>query len=159
MEKRRAFRGVALGGTFDFIHEGHVALLSKAFEIGDQVIIGLSTDEFAKRRGKTTVHGYSERMEKLRRFLQRHYDGMFEIRALSDYFGPVILEEKIDAIVVSEETAQRGREVNQLRRKRGLPELKVVVVGLVLAEDGDRISTERIRKGEIDEQGHLLGKK
>lgn len=105
------------------------------------------------------MHGYSERAEKLHKFLQRHYDGTFEIRALSDHFGPAILEEKIDAIVVSEETAQRAREVNQLRRKRGLPELKVVVVELVRAEDGDRISTERIRKGEIDEQGHLLGKK
>jgi len=35
---------VATGGTFDEIHVGHLGLLSKAFEVGKKVIIGVSSD-------------------------------------------------------------------------------------------------------------------
>ena len=35
------FQFVAMGGTFDIIHKGHMALLSKAFSISSNVIIGL----------------------------------------------------------------------------------------------------------------------
>ncbi|MFY9868655.1 MAG: adenylyltransferase/cytidyltransferase family protein, partial [Candidatus Nitrosopolaris sp.] len=54
------FNVVATGGTFDEIHIGHLALLSKAFELGKRVVIGVSSDEFADRvkgKGKIT-HSY-----------------------------------------------------------------------------------------------------
>ena len=41
-----------MGGTFDFIHKGHMTLLSEAFTIADKVIIGLTSDEMALRKGK-----------------------------------------------------------------------------------------------------------
>jgi pantetheine-phosphate adenylyltransferase len=50
---KKRFDLVATGGTFDEIHAGHLALLSKAFELGKTVIIGITSDEFAiKRKGK-----------------------------------------------------------------------------------------------------------
>lgn len=45
---------VATGGTFDIIHKGHIELLKKAFEISSTVIIGLSSDELAEKKGKST---------------------------------------------------------------------------------------------------------
>ena len=38
---------VALGGTFEVIHKGHRALFTKAFAMGDEVLIGLTSDHLA----------------------------------------------------------------------------------------------------------------
>ncbi|GBC75530.1 hypothetical protein HRbin06_00848 [archaeon HR06] len=62
----------------------------------------------------------------------------------------------MEAIVVSEETKERAKYLNKLRRERGLKPLKIVVVEMVKAEDGLRISSSRIRRGEIDEEGRRL---
>ena len=61
-----------------------------------------------------------------------------------------------EAIVVSEETAPKAEELNRLRAQRGLRPLELVVIPMVLAEDGKPISTTRIRAGEIDRAGRLL---
>lgn len=55
------FKTVALGGTFDIIHRGHLELLRKAFSISSKVIIGLTSDELAIRKGKNPVNKYSRR--------------------------------------------------------------------------------------------------
>ena len=49
---------VAMGGTFDVIHNGHMALLNKSFSISSKVIIGLSSDQLAAKRGKNLVSDY-----------------------------------------------------------------------------------------------------
>ena len=61
----------------------------------------------------------------------------------------------MDALLVSEETSTKGDILNNLRQKRNLPLVDVVIVPMVLAEDGSRISTTRIKKSEIDPEGNL----
>ena len=48
------FSLIAMGGTFDIIHQGHITLLSTGFEISDKVIIGLTSDEFVQKKGKNS---------------------------------------------------------------------------------------------------------
>ena len=48
----KSFDLVAMGGTFDIIHSGHMALLNKAFSISIKVIIGVTSDQFAVKKGK-----------------------------------------------------------------------------------------------------------
>lgn len=152
------YRKVLVGGAFDYIHRGHHTLLSKAFEVGDFVLIGLVSDEFASRvEGKQLTHSYEERLSRLNKYIQQHFPNRrYVVSKLEDYFGPEAYGEDVEAIVVSEETARRVDMVNRERVRRGVKPLKAVVVGMVMAEDGRPISTTRIRRGEIDEEGRVV---
>lgn len=50
-------------GTFDLFHVGHVKLLQRLRELGDRLVVGVSTDEFNTAKGKTSVMPYSHRAE------------------------------------------------------------------------------------------------
>ena len=52
-------------GTFDTLHYGHIRLLQRAREQCDYLIVGLSTDEFNKLKGKESYFNYKERFELL----------------------------------------------------------------------------------------------
>ncbi len=48
-------------GTFDLLHYGHVRLLKRAKELGDYLIVALSTDAFNALKGKKAFHDYEAR--------------------------------------------------------------------------------------------------
>ena len=52
-------------GTYDLLHYGHIRLLKRAKELGDYLIVALSTDEFNKLKGKKAYHNYETRKEML----------------------------------------------------------------------------------------------
>jgi cytidyltransferase-like protein len=154
----KKFRKVAVGGTFDELHRGHKVLLMKAFEIGERVLIGLCSDEFVAKLGKPHVTApYEERLRELKAFLNNlSLSGREEIIPLNDPFGPTLTESCIEALVVSEETRPTALKINEKRYKAGLPPLTIVTINMVPAENWAPISTTRIRKGEIDREGHLI---
>jgi pantetheine-phosphate adenylyltransferase len=155
MEK---FRSVAVGGTFDEFHKGHRALLMKAFEVGDHVLLGLSSDELVKKLKKPhRVSPYSERLKDLESFLnEKGLQDRVEIVTLKDPYGVTLSKGCIEAIVVSTDSAPKAHEINEKRKAKRLPPLSVVVVELVASENSFPISTTQIRRGKIDREGHLL---
>ena len=52
-------------GTFDLLHYGHIRLLQRAKELGDYLIVALSTDEFNNIKGKRAYHNYETRKKML----------------------------------------------------------------------------------------------
>ncbi|MBG9454824.1 glycerol-3-phosphate cytidylyltransferase [Lysinibacillus sphaericus] len=48
-------------GTFDLLHWGHIKLLKRAKELGNHLIVALSTDEFNALKGKCSFYNYEER--------------------------------------------------------------------------------------------------
>jgi pantetheine-phosphate adenylyltransferase len=62
----------------------------------------------------------------------------------------------IDCLVVSNETEEKGKTINSLRTKLGLPLINIVSVKMILAEDGLPISSSRIRSNVIDVNGSKI---
>ncbi|MBN1358118.1 phosphopantetheine adenylyltransferase [Candidatus Bathyarchaeota archaeon] len=154
----KKFRKAAVGGTFDELHKGHRHLLVKAFEIGENVLIGLCTDEFVKKMGKPHMTAsYEARLKELQAFLKKSsLSDKAEIIPLNNPYGKTITDKCIEALVVSEETEKIAVKINQKRSEAQLPPLEIVTIRMVPAENYKPISTTRIRKGEIDREGHLL---
>ena len=151
---------VATGGTFDEIHLGHIALLAKAFEVGKKVIIGVSSDKFAADRGKNLNHNFEARIANLKNMIKKEFGNVhYEIAKLDGEFGPAVTTDDVEALVTSTETQSKGNLLNEMRTKIGVKPAKIITVDLVKAEDGSRISSTRIRSGEIDRQGRLLLKR
>ena len=158
MEKK--FKVVAVGGTFDEFHKGHRALLLKAFEVGNHVLIGLSTDELVQRLGKPhKISTYDFRLEELKGFLRK--EGLLEraeIMPLHDAYGVTLSKGCVNALVVSQETAKTAEEINKKRKAKGLEPLNIIVIDMIPAYNDEPISTTRIRRGEIDKEGQMLSK-
>jgi len=151
---------VACGGTFDIIHRGHESLFKRAFEIGEKVIIGIASDNLVKILGKKhSVRPLEERFKDLKKYLEKR--GWLKnsiIVVLNDRYGPTIHMDKIEALIVSEETYKVGLKINRIRRRKKMKPLKIIKIPLILAEDGKPISCTRIKMGEIDRNGRLIKK-
>ncbi len=50
-------------GTFDTLHYGHILLLKRARELGDRLIVAVSSNEFNAQKGKKTYLDYLTRRE------------------------------------------------------------------------------------------------
>jgi len=163
-----------LGGTFTPVHNGHRALLHTAFQTashdgpGDgHVIVGLTDTDLAAQTRSDPDHAdhlgpFEKRRDDLETELSRlgsAYTASFEVIRLEDTQGPAATRGDVDALVVSPEAEaqRRANEINRDRASDGLPRLEIHTAPFVVAEDGTRISSTRIRNGEIDGHGRLLG--
>jgi len=144
---------VALGGTFEPLHEGHKKLIDVAVSLGE-VTIGITSDELARKRLRSVLP-YNIRAENLKRYMLRYYGFEPEIVRIEDAYGKT-LEVDFDYIVVSPETYGVAELINKKRRELGKKEIEIVRVNWIEAEDGNPISATRIKKGEIDRYGRLI---
>ena len=75
-------------GTYDLLHQGHINLLSRAKELGDYLIVGVTSDSFDRGRGKLNVrNNVLERVEAVKA------TGYADEIIIEDYLG-----QKIDDI-------------------------------------------------------------
>lgn len=74
-------------GTFDILHVGHINLLRRARELGDRLVVGLSSDEFNRGKHKSSLLSYANRKAVLE-----------SIRYVDEVFPERTWEQKIDDI-------------------------------------------------------------
>lgn len=152
------YRHVVAAGTFDGLHRGHRFFLTRAFASGGLVTIGLTSERYIRvyKKGKN-IAPYSIRYKALTRWLrQAGFSSRATVIPLDDPYGPAILPDGFEAIVVTEDNRHTAVHINTERLARGLAPLVVIDVPLVAAEDHVPISSTRMRAGEIDTEGKLI---
>jgi glycerol-3-phosphate cytidylyltransferase len=98
-------------GTFDLFHYGHLELLRRAKEMGDYLLVGLSTDNFNAGKGKQSHFSYAERKSMLEAI--RFVD---EVIPESNWGQKEkdITDRKIDVFVMGDDWEGKFDELNDL---------------------------------------------
>lgn len=145
---KKPFRRVIVGGTFDRLHAGHRELLSVAATLGDELLVGITDGEMLRRKEEwEKIEPFSKRKENVERFL-RSIGANFSTCRITDPIGPAAYVDA-DAIVVSEETYSGAIAVNNARFSNGKNKLIIVVIPMVLSENGTPIRSSKIRKEKV----------
>lgn len=139
----------AVAGTFDVLHDGHRALIRRAFEISDDVVVGITSDRMASK-GRDEYVPMEIRRRELEAFLNTL--GRYTLFELDDIYGPDEIMDEVQILVVSEETLPNGNLLNERRVSRGLEPMELSVVPLVRSGDS-KISSSAILRGEYGRSG------
>ena len=63
------YKRAAVGGTFDILHVGHKHLLGNSFQISEEVVIGVTSDNFVNKLNKKVLNNYDARTNNIRDFI------------------------------------------------------------------------------------------
>jgi len=139
-------------GTFDRLHEGHKHFLTSAFSIG-YVYIGLTSDNMAKNKPYgESIQNFETRKNNLIECLKgqgKTIDTDYQIIEINDRYGFAIESMEADVIVVTSDTLDGAKEINEIRAELGIYPLNVIEVDLII-EDNKKISSRDLRKKERD---------
>lgn len=117
-------------GTFDLLHYGHIRLLKRAKELGDYLVVALSTDEFNEIKGKKAYHNFNTRKEMIEAI--RYVDLVIPENNWEQKLQDV-LDYKIDVVVMGSDWAGSDKfdylkkycEVVYLDRTEGVSTTKI----------------------------------
>jgi pantetheine-phosphate adenylyltransferase len=126
-------RRIALGGTFDRLHNGHRKLLCLASRSSSHsLIVGIMGDPMLRsKKGADRIQPFALRRRAVEDFLRVVRPAGFagvELVELQDPYGPTIVDPTVDGIVVSSETLAGAIKINSLRAEKGMQPLRVGVV-------------------------------
>jgi glycerol-3-phosphate cytidylyltransferase len=115
-------------GTFDLLHIGHLNLLRRARELGDRLVVGLSTDEFNDEKGKTTVAPFEHRVQILQSI--RYVDKVIAERSWEQKIADV-QENDVSLFVMGDDWAGKFDFLQQYCDVVYLPRTKDISTSLI----------------------------
>lgn len=113
------FGRVITFGTFDLFHVGHLNILRRAKELGEHLIVGVSTDDLnMSKKGRFPIIPQDERLELVRAC--RYVDDVFYEESLEKK-GSYILEHGADCLVMGDDWRGRFDQFGSLCAVKYLP--------------------------------------
>ena len=142
------YKKVAVGGTFDRLHDGHKALLAKAFSVGEAVLIGVTTKEMVrKKKLSSQIEPYAVRRKNVLTYLsEQRLKERSSIVPLQDSYGTSLTDSSVQAVVIGPRVSREV--VKKIQEKKDIVRCRTVY-----ATDQSHLSSTRIRLGEIDRRG------
>jgi pantetheine-phosphate adenylyltransferase len=149
----KQYKTVGLGGTFDHFHDGHKQFIEFAAHLSQQLIIGVTYPELTLHKPFAhLIESPEKRAKMVKQFC--HYNNIpCEVVELVDIYGPTLEDKRIEALIVTEETLDGAKKINDLRLKMKLRDLNVHVAPLLKNQAGQPLHSEQIRGGEANRQG------
>ncbi|MCX7997191.1 MAG: pantetheine-phosphate adenylyltransferase [Patescibacteria group bacterium] len=150
-------RHAAVAGTFDRFHAGHRTLLTTAAASAERLSIGITHPSMTVGKVYSQqIQTLEERTAAVHSFVTgQGWQDRAAYFVLQDIYGPARDDASMDTLVITASSRENARRVNEARRASGMPELELITVPLVRAEDGKPVSSTRIRTGEIDREGRV----
>lgn len=134
-------------GTFDLLHQGHINLLRRARELGDYLIVGVTSDSFDRGRGKLNVrNNVLERVEAVKS------TGYADEVIIEDYVGQKIddiQKYKVDIFAIGSDWEGKFDYLNEFTRVVYLPRTEGISSTMLRAEATTDVKVGVIGCGRI----------
>lgn len=134
-------------GTYDLLHQGHINLLRRAKELGDYLIVGVTSDSFDRGRGKLNVrNNVLERVEAIKA------TGYADEVIIEDYLGQKIDDIQkydVDIFAIGSDWVGKFDYLNEYCKVVYLPRTEGISSTMLRAESQDTYKMGVIGSGRI----------
>ena len=134
-------------GTYDLLHQGHINLLRRAKELGDYLIVGVTSDSFDRGRGKLNVrNNVLERVEAVKA------TGYADEIIIEDYLGQKIDDIQkydVDIFAIGSDWEGKFDYLNEYCKVVYLPRTQGVSSTMLRAESQDVFRVGIVGSGRI----------
>ncbi|XP_013145344.1 PREDICTED: bifunctional coenzyme A synthase isoform X2 [Papilio polytes] len=159
-EKIKTYEYVAVGGTFDRLHNGHKILLSQAaLRATRHVTVGVTDVNMIKSKVLwELIEPVEKRIKGVLDFLTDiNPDLEYNVTPIQDLYGPTKSDPRYELIVTSEETKRGGVKINEKREEIGFRPLDTYVIGLAEDPTNRHSAEEETKVSSSNQRMRLLG--